>query len=171
MSDVAYIGLGSNLEEPVKQLQKALVDMHQNAQISVQACSHLYESSPMGPKDQPNYVNAVCQINTSFSPLELLNYLQSVENTNGRIRNEQRWGPRTLDLDILLFNNLKMDNEKLTLPHYGMADREFVMVPLFEIAPDLIMQDGRKISVWVGECTLEGLKRLPFKFTPNEFAV
>ncbi len=170
MSDVVYVGLGSNMDNPQEQLQEAVKHIHNHEQVSVQTCSFLYESSPMGPQNQSNFINAVCQLNTSLTPIELLDFLQSVEQLHGRTRVGERWGPRTLDLDILLFNNLRMDNDRLTLPHYGMADREFVLVPLFEIAPDLIMQDGRRISVWVKECTLDGLKRLPIKLKTGEFS-
>ena len=169
MSDVAFIGLGSNLNEPKKQIEDALCDMHKHGQISVQTCSHLYNSAPMGPQNQDNYINAVCQINTSLTPIELLDVLQNIEQLHGRKRTGERWGPRTLDLDILLFNNLSMDNDRLTLPHYGMAQREFVLVPLFEIAPDLIMQDGKNIAAWVNECSLDGLRRLPHRPNTNDF--
>lgn len=161
MSDIAYIGLGSNIEQPETQLHKALLNIQAHEQISIQLCSHSYASAPMGPKNQPDYVNAVCKITTSLTPIELLDALQHIENQHGRKRSGERWGPRTLDLDILLFNNLTMDNDRLTLPHYGMAQREFVMVPLFEIEPDMIMNDGKTISSWVAQCSFASLRRLP----------
>lgn len=160
MSDIAYIGLGSNIKDPETQITSALAHIHQHPQISIQQCSHLYASAPMGPQDQPDYINAVCKITTGLTPIELLDFLQSIENAHGRERIGEKWGPRTLDLDILLFNNLAMDNARLTLPHYGMAQREFVLVPLFEIVPDLMMQDGKSIASWVADCSLEGLRRL-----------
>jgi len=104
MSDVAYVGLGSNLASPSQQLKSALRELHQHNQISVQGCSHLYRSAPMGPQDQPDYVNAVCQVTTSLAPLELLDELQALELKHGRTRDGEKWGPRTLDLDILMFN-------------------------------------------------------------------
>ena len=160
LKDSAYIGLGSNLDQPKKQLSAALVEIQQHPQISIQACSHLYSSLPMGPQDQPDYVNAVCQITTSLGPIELLDFLQSVERTHGRERKAHRWGPRTLDLDILIYNNQRIESERLTVPHYDMRYREFVLVPLFEIAPDMVMHDGRPLTLWVAECQLEGLKRM-----------
>lgn len=160
MSDIAYIGLGSNMENPQKQLLTALCNIHGHPQISIQQCSHFYASAPMGPQDQPDYVNSVCKITTSLSPIELLDLLQSIEQSHGRERKGQHWGPRTLDLDILLFNNVSMRNERLILPHYGMAEREFVLVPMFEISPDMIMQDGKSLAAWVANCSLTGLKRL-----------
>ncbi|GLR72358.1 2-amino-4-hydroxy-6-hydroxymethyldihydropteridine diphosphokinase [Agaribacter marinus] len=160
LTDIAYIGMGSNLEEPSKQLLDALANIHKLPQICVQTCSHLYQSLPMGSDGQPDYINAVCKITTSFSPIELLDALQSIENMHGRVRNSDRWGPRTLDLDILLFNRLNIDEPRLKVPHYGMQDREFVLVPLFEIEPDLIMHDGKNISSWVSKCQLDGLRRI-----------
>jgi 2-amino-4-hydroxy-6-hydroxymethyldihydropteridine diphosphokinase len=161
MSDIAYIGLGSNIENPKGQIHTALVNIQSHEQISIQHCSHLYASAPMGPKNQPDYINSVIRITTGLTPIELLDVLQAIEQQHGRRRIGERWGPRTLDLDILLFNNLTMDNDRLTLPHYGMAQREFVMVPLFEIEPDMIMQDGKTIAAWVAQCSLTNLKRLP----------
>lgn len=160
MSDIAFVGLGSNLASPSEQLKCALLEMHRHTQISMQRCSHLYSSSPMGPQDQPDFVNAVCQLTTSLSPLELLDVLQAIELKQGRERLGEKWGPRTLDLDLLMYNDLRMQSERLTLPHYGMQQREFVLVPLFEIAPDLIMQDGQTLAAWISKCSLSGLKRL-----------
>ena len=161
MSDIAYIGLGSNIDVPETQINTALVNIQAHEQISIQQCSHLYASAPMGPKNQPDYINAVCKITTSLTPIELLDVLQNIEHEHERKRVGERWGPRTLDLDILLFNNLTMDNDRLTLPHYGMAQREFVMVPLFEIEPDMIMNNGKSIASWVSQCSFASFKRLP----------
>lgn len=160
LSDIVYIGLGSNLIRPKEQLQQALKTLESHTQIVLVASSHFYSSSPMGPSDQPDYVNAVCKIKTSLQPQALLATLQKIEEQQGRKREGERWGPRTLDLDILLYNDLTLDTEKLTLPHPGMKQREFVLVPLFEISPDLIMQDGRSIAAWVAQCNLDGLFRI-----------
>jgi 2-amino-4-hydroxy-6-hydroxymethyldihydropteridine diphosphokinase len=170
MSDKAYIGLGSNLAAPAQQLKSALQALHQHEQISLQSCSHLYQSAPMGPKDQPDYVNAVCCLTTSLAPLALLDVLQGIEQDHGRERKGEKWGPRTLDLDMLTFNDLRLNSERLTLPHYGMAHREFVLVPLFEIAPDLVMQDGKSLASWVSKCSLNGLKRIPDKIDFSSIA-
>jgi 2-amino-4-hydroxy-6-hydroxymethyldihydropteridine diphosphokinase len=160
LSDIAYIGLGSNLGNPVEQLEEALKAIQEHSQMHLLASSHFYASSPMGPQNQPDYVNAVCKIKTSLQPQELLSTLQDIENQQGRERVGERWGPRTLDLDILLYNDLELNTTKLTVPHYGMKDREFVLVPLFEISPDLIMQDGRSLATWVAKCNLDGLYRI-----------
>jgi 2-amino-4-hydroxy-6-hydroxymethyldihydropteridine diphosphokinase len=159
-SNIAYIGLGSNLGAPVKQLEQALASIDKHSQMTLVTHSHFYSSSPMGPQNQPNYVNAVCKIKTSLQPQALLAALQTIENLQGRERLGDRWGPRTLDLDILLYNDLTLKTTDLTLPHYGMQEREFVLVPLFELSPDLIMQDGRSLATWVAKCNLEGLYRI-----------
>ena len=171
MSDVAYIGLGSNMDDPRTQISTALVNIHSHEQISIQQCSHLYASAPMGPQNQPDYINAVIKITTGLTPIELLDVLQNIEQQHGRKRSSEQWGPRTLDLDIILFNNLKMDNDRLTIPHYGLAQREFVLVPLFEIEPDMIMQDGKTIASWVANCSFEGLRRLPKKIDVTSLTI
>ena len=156
----AFIGLGSNLNSPKTQINSALTALDALEGVVVEKCSHFYASSPMGPKDQPEYINAVCQISTSLEPFALLAATQEIENQHGRVRKAEQWGPRTLDLDILMWDDLKLETERLTIPHYGMSTREFVLVPLFEIAPDTVMHDGRAIAQWVSECSLAGLYRL-----------
>jgi 2-amino-4-hydroxy-6-hydroxymethyldihydropteridine diphosphokinase len=170
LSDIAYIGLGSNLSAPLKQLEQALAAIEQHSQMTLVTHSHFYSSSPMGPQNQPDFVNAVCKIKTSLQPRELLASLQAIENLQGRERHGDRWGPRTLDLDILLYNDLTLKTNDLTLPHYGMREREFVLVPLFEISPDLIMQDGRSLAKWVAKCNLEGLYRIVTKVSSTKIS-
>jgi 2-amino-4-hydroxy-6-hydroxymethyldihydropteridine diphosphokinase len=159
--ETVYIGLGSNLGKSQAQLLSALMAIREIADTQVTKVSSFYRSSPMGPKDQPDYLNAVAQISTGLAPQALLTALQKIENQHGRERKGERWGPRTLDLDILLFGKQKIQTDTLTIPHIGIANREFVLVPLFEIVPNLIMPDGNPLSMWVAQCSLEGLKRLP----------
>lgn len=137
MGQSVYIGLGANLEQPLQQLKNAAVSLASIPQTTVVAISSLYGSKPMGPQDQPDYVNAVAHLTTNLSPHQLLDELQHIEQTQGRTRKAERWGPRTLDLDILLYGNLVLADERLTVPHYGMHVREFVVYPLAEIAPHL----------------------------------
>ena len=99
----------------------------------------------MGPQDQPDYINAVAEIQTELSPMELLDNTQAIEQQQGRVRKEERWGPRSLNLDILLYGDHVINNERLTVPHYGMKVREFVIYPLFEIAPNLSLPDGTEL--------------------------
>ncbi|MBX9763993.1 MAG: 2-amino-4-hydroxy-6-hydroxymethyldihydropteridine diphosphokinase [Pseudomonadaceae bacterium] len=157
----AYIGLGSNLATPLLQLRSALDALRALPQSSVVAHSSFYISDPLGPADQPRYVNAVAALDTGLSPLALLDVLQTIELEQGRTRKAERWGPRTLDLDILLFGNLHIDEPRLTVPHYHMHARAFVLYPLAEIAPDLRLPDGRPISELLEACPYVGLERLP----------
>jgi 2-amino-4-hydroxy-6-hydroxymethyldihydropteridine diphosphokinase len=155
-----FIGLGANLGDPVQQLTDALADIDSHADIKLLERSHFYSSAPMGPQDQPNYINAVCKVSTNLLPIDLLHALQAIELSHGRVRKAERWGARTLDLDLLLYGNEYIKTEELTVPHYGMSGREFVLVPLFEIQPDLIMPNNQPIAHWIRECDLTGLTRL-----------
>ena len=138
---IVYIALGSNLNMPIQQLKLAIQAMAELPDTEIKKVSSLYQSQPLGPQDQPDYVNAVACLETGLSPLVLLDALQNIENEQGRIR-LRRWGERTLDLDILLYDNQIIHNEHLTVPHYDMQNREFVIVPLYEISPELILPDG-----------------------------
>lgn len=138
---IVYIALGSNLNMPIQQLNLAIQAMAELPDTEIKKVSSLYQSQPLGPQDQPDYVNAVACLETGLSPLALLDALQNIENEQGRIR-LRRWGERTLDLDILLYDNQIIHNERLTVPHYDMQNREFVIVPLYEISPELILPDG-----------------------------
>jgi 2-amino-4-hydroxy-6-hydroxymethyldihydropteridine diphosphokinase len=133
---LAYIGLGSNLENPLQQIKTAIDDLQSLADINIVSVSSLYQSPPMGPADQPDYINAVLALETSLNPHQLLDALQSVEQLHGRVR-KRHWGERTLDLDILLFGDQILDDERLKIPHPGMHERAFVLYPLAEIAPDI----------------------------------
>ena len=141
---IAYIALGSNLNEPCRQLEDALQALAVLPQSRLLTQSSFYQSQPLGPQDQPDYVNAVAAIETTLSPLALLDELQCIENEQGRVR-LRRWGERTLDLDILLYADAIIKEERLTVPHYDMTNREFVLIPLLEIAPDLQLPDGRPL--------------------------
>jgi len=139
ITTTAYIGLGSNLSEPIKQVQAAIDEIKKIPHSHVTNVSSLYLSKPMGPQDQDDYINAVLALETTLAPLKLLDALQSIENKAGRVRKEDRWGARILDLDIILFGNEIISTERLTVPHYGMKKREFVLVPLAEISAYLII--------------------------------
>ena len=142
---IAYIALGSNLHTPLEQLKRALNALAQLPQTQLMAVSSFYRSKPLGPQDQPDYLNAAVEISTALSPLALLDELQRIENEQGRVR-LRRWGERTLDLDILLYGDEIIQSERLTVPHYDMHNREFVIVPLAEIAPNLILPNGQKLA-------------------------
>lgn len=132
----SYIALGSNLEDPVQQVRQAIQELRQLPSSQFVTASSLYRSAPMGPSDQPDYINAVVAVDTELSPHALLDALQMIEQTHGRQRGPERWGPRTLDLDVLLYGEQYIDDERLTVPHRGIAERAFVLYPLQEIVAD-----------------------------------
>ena len=155
-----YIGLGSNLAEPQRQLAAALEALDRLPQCRLAAVSSLYASDPLGPPDQPRYVNAVAALDCGLAPLELLDALQAIEREQGRERKAERWGPRTLDLDILLYGEQRIDLPRLQVPHYHMHARAFVLYPLAEIAGELILPDGRRLTELLAQCPYQGLERL-----------
>ena len=142
----AYIGLGSNLVSPVRQVRRAIAELAQLPQSRLVAVSRLYRSRPMGPADQPDYINAVAAIETRLQPLELLDGLQAIEQAHQRKRGAERWGPRTLDLDLLLFADERIQNERLTVPHVGIAERSFVLRPLLDIDAALQLPGGESVQ-------------------------
>lgn len=152
-----FIAIGSNLADPVVQAKAAINALKSLPNSELIAQSSLYSSQPMGPSDQPDYINAVVEIRTELTPIELLNCTQAIELEQGRVRKEERWGPRTLDLDIILFGNEVLDTERLTIPHYGMKQREFVLYPLLEIAPNLQLPDGTKLEDLISQVVRNGL--------------
>lgn len=141
----AYIGIGSNQGEPVSNIKEALKLMDSSGGIKVLRVSSLYLTEPVGFEDQPWFYNCVAEIETDLAPVQLLEATQGMENSLGRVRNI-RWGPRTIDLDILLYDRLQIDSELLTIPHPRMAERAFVMVPMAEIAAGELFPDGRTVG-------------------------
>jgi len=139
MSDqIAYIGLGSNLDQPYNQIKEAIKMIAALPDVIVRADSGYYTSKPMGPEDQPDFVNAVIEIETSMNAVELLDSCKSIEQQQGRIKT-RHWGERCIDLDILLFSDLQIETEKLTVPHPGVSLRDFVYMPLLKINPEIII--------------------------------
>ena len=131
-----YIGLGSNLDEPVNQLKTAIENIGSIPDTRLKAVSTFYRSKPVGPQDQPDFINAVARLDTELSALSLLQKLQDIEDRQHRQRSA-RWGPRTIDLDILLYGDQVINEKQLTVPHMHMHNRGFVLYPLSEIAPGL----------------------------------
>jgi 2-amino-4-hydroxy-6-hydroxymethyldihydropteridine diphosphokinase len=157
--ETAYIGLGSNLAAPELQLRQALAALAALPHSRWIGASALYSSESLLP-GQPRYTNAVAALATDLAPLALLDALQAIENDQGRERLE-RWGPRTLDLDILLFGDRIIDEPRLKVPHYHMQARAFVLYPLAELVPgDFVLADGRALQKLLDECPFEGLQRL-----------
>jgi 2-amino-4-hydroxy-6-hydroxymethyldihydropteridine diphosphokinase len=156
----AYVGLGSNLDEPAAQVRRALAALEALPQTRLVTRSSLYRSPPMGPPDQPDYVNAVAALLTALPAAELLAALQSIEGAQGRRRDGPRWGPRTLDLDLLLYGELAVNSDTLVLPHPGLAERPFVLVPLLEVAPGLRMAGGPSVAQLATRVGDGGLARM-----------
>ena len=155
----AYIGLGSNLGDPPAQIREALDQLTNRPEVRAVVCSSLYRSRPMGPQDQPAYANAAARLETECEPLELLDVLLAVERSLGRNRDaERRWGPRMIDLDLLLYGNETLRCPRLSLPHPGLTEREFVVLPLLEIAPDLTLPDGRQLAGIAARLPRNGLR-------------
>ena len=154
-----YIGMGSNLADPADQLRSAVQALTQLPESRFVGVSAFYQSDSLLP-GQPRYTNAVAAIDSSLAPLDLLDALQAIELYQGRERHE-RWGPRTLDLDILLFGNRLIDEPRLKVPHYHMHARPFVLYPLAELAPaSLELADGRTLAQLLSDCPFIGLERI-----------
>ena len=155
-----YIGIGSNLDDPLLQVKHALEALRYLPETKEVSHSPCYRSAPLGPPEQPDYINAVAVLSTTLSPHVLLAALQKIEDQQGRIRTSQRWGPRTLDLDILLYDQQHIQAPELTLPHPGIYDRAFVLYPLYDCAPHLILPNGKPLHEWIKTCSVNGLYQL-----------
>ncbi|HBP64913.1 MAG TPA: 2-amino-4-hydroxy-6-hydroxymethyldihydropteridine diphosphokinase [Desulfosporosinus sp.] len=145
----AFLGLGSNLGDRAHYLEEAVTALSSPV-LKIEATSRIYETEPWGLLDQPLYWNLVIKIETSLEPLELLHVCQEIERQLGRER-KQHWGPRTIDIDLLIYDNIVSDSEELILPHPYLEERAFVLVPLREIAPELVLPSGKSISEVSGE--------------------
>jgi 2-amino-4-hydroxy-6-hydroxymethyldihydropteridine diphosphokinase len=143
---LAYIALGSNLASPLEQVNAAVQALGAIPQSRIVAASSFYRTPPLGPQDQPDYLNATVVLETALDAEALLDNTQRIELQQGRVRKAERWGPRTLDLDIMLFGNEVINTDRLTVPHYDMKNRGFMLWPLFEVAPDLIFPDGSSLK-------------------------
>ncbi len=153
----AYVGVGSNLTNPVAQVREA-IEALSDLSGGEFTTSSLYRSPPMGPANQPDYLNAVVHIETELPAEDLLHKLQAIEQQQGRVRGE-RWGARTLDLDLLLYSDLVLNTEFLILPHPGIALRDFVLVPLNEIAPDVEVPGFGSVATLCKACPMQGVKK------------
>ena len=155
-----FIGLGSNLDEPLSQLKNSIESLVRHENIELINVSSFYRSTPMGPQDQPDYINAVAELSTNLSAKQLLDELQSIETQQGRVR-KQRWGARTLDLDILLYGDEVIETERLTVPHIGISQRNFVLYPLNDLVnDDFKIPTFGIISELLAACPMIGIERL-----------
>jgi len=140
-----YLSIGSNMGNKEYYLNGAVESLRKNPDITVTNVSSYYETEPFGVQDQPKFLNGVVEIETSLTPPELLRFIQDVEKKFDRVR-IKRWGPRTLDIDILLYDNLKISEPDLTIPHPYLEKRAFVLVPLAELNPNMVLPSGRNIK-------------------------
>lgn len=154
-----FIGLGSNLDNPVNQIETAFQELAELRSSTLVNKSSLYSSAPVGPQDQPDFVNAVAELETSLDAHTLLDELQAIEQAHQRIR-ERHWGPRTLDLDLLLYDAEQIKTERLTVPHAYMNERSFVLYPLSEIDPELEFPDGTPLSQLLVACPMGTLSKI-----------
>lgn len=153
----AYIALGSNLDDPADQLDRALVALAGLAQSQLDEVSSVYRSAAVGPGSQPDYLNTVALLHTELSALKLLDALQQIEQAQGRIR-DIKWGPRTLDLDLLLYGDEIIASPRLTIPHPQMRHRHFVLYPLHELCGNhYVLPDGTALETLLQQCPDEGL--------------
>jgi 2-amino-4-hydroxy-6-hydroxymethyldihydropteridine diphosphokinase len=156
--NTAYLGLGSNLGDRRQHLAEAVRRLHAGPVLQVVKISSVYESSPVGVTAQPDFLNLVAQVATKHAPQELLAACLRIEAGLGRVRRE-RWGPRTIDIDLLLYGDVRIDDESLTVPHPRMRERNFVLAPLAEIAPGIKL-DGKTISELAAALGEAGLRKL-----------
>ncbi|MCG6938840.1 MAG: 2-amino-4-hydroxy-6-hydroxymethyldihydropteridine diphosphokinase [Gammaproteobacteria bacterium] len=146
-----YIGLGSNIEQPFLQIKQAILALESLPGTRVLADSGYYTSKPMGPEDQPDYVNAVIEIETVLEAKQLLNHCQLIEQQQGRVK-KRHWGERTIDLDILLFADQQIAAKDLTIPHPGICQRDFVYLPLLKLNPEVEIPGKGMLNAMVESC-------------------
>lgn len=148
-------------------MRRAFMELDRLPRTRLQVRSHLYKSRPLGPQDQPDYLNAVALLTTELEPLELLQALRLLEHDHGRRRHhESRWGPRSLDLDILVYGDIRLDTAELTLPHPQMHKRSFVLYPLAELAPDMVIPGHGHVRDLRGHCQTPAIE--PYEEAANE---
>jgi 2-amino-4-hydroxy-6-hydroxymethyldihydropteridine diphosphokinase len=160
MNIIATIGLGANLNDPAAQVEYALAELDRLPGTRLLAHSSLYASAPVGYVDQPDFINAVAQVETTLAPRALLDALLDIEHRHGRERSFRN-APRTLDLDLLLYGNAHFHEDALTLPHPRMTERAFVLLPLLEIAPDTVIPGHGPAAGWLASCADQTVSALP----------
>lgn len=160
MKTDAFIGLGSNLKDPAVQLAHSVAELAALPETTLVAQSPFYASKPVGPQDQPDFVNGVIWLNTTLNAHVLLDHLQHIEQAHGRER-LRHWGPRTLDLDLLIFGNQTLSDDRLTVPHRELPNRDFVLQPLLDLNPLITLPDGTSIANLRQQCPDNQLRKLP----------
>ena len=156
----AFVGVGSNLDEPERQVRDGLLALAVVEQTTLVSQSRCYRTAPMGPQSQPDYVNAVAELATALDAHTLLDELLAIETRQGRVRTSEQWGPRSLDLDLLVYGNTRIDDARLTVPHPGIAERRFVLVPLMDVAPALRIPGLASIAEMLETCPKDRIEML-----------
>jgi len=163
MAELVYIGLGSNLEQPERQLKQAVAELKLLSDSRYIKDSGIYLSKPLVadgvPTDQPDYYNAVVLLETELTAVGLLDQLQAIENRQHRVR-DQHWGSRTIDLDILLYGQQQINNQRLQIPHPGLCEREFALYPLQRLSPEIVIPGHGKLKQIIKTCPENGMKYL-----------
>jgi 2-amino-4-hydroxy-6-hydroxymethyldihydropteridine diphosphokinase len=158
---LAYIGVGGNLHDPIAGVKTGLALLGEMPQSRLLAQSSLYRTAPLGPPEQPDYINAVAVLETDLAPLALLDAMQAIEQSCGRRREGVRWGPRTLDLDMLLYGEQRIERARLRVPHRQMHKRGFVLIPLAEVAPATLRIPGiGDLAEALAACERSGVARI-----------
>jgi len=158
---IAYVALGSNLGDSRRYLTDAIGAMERLPQTRVDGRSRIYRTPPWGVVDQPPFLNAAVRLDTALAPAELLDALLGIERAAGRVREGERWGPRTLDLDLLHMDGVRSDDLRLTLPHPRIAERAFVLLPLNDLAPDLEIPGQGHVAAMLAALDPSGCEALP----------
>ena len=156
----AWLGLGSNLQQPEAQIREALRRLDATTGIELLKVSSLYRTPPWGDEKQDDFINAVSQIETALEPAALLNDIQGIENLMGRRRGDRRWGPRLIDIDLLLYGNLQVQAEDLVIPHPRMHERAFVLIPLIELEPGLVIPGHGRVDELLQQVDSIGIEKL-----------
>lgn len=159
MLNTAYIGLGSNLDNPAQQILIAVEKIDSLPETTLVSTANFYRSAPVGPKDQPDFINTAVKIETGLTPEELLQALQQIETNQGRVK-VRHWGERNIDLDILLYNASEQCSPTLTIPHAELLNRDFVIRPLLDITPNLALPSGVTLQSALAKCHDNQLKNL-----------
>jgi 2-amino-4-hydroxy-6-hydroxymethyldihydropteridine diphosphokinase len=157
---VAYIGLGSNLDDPASRVRTAMAALERLSIPGSVRCSSLYRSAPVGVGPQPDYVNAACRIETRLAPAELVSSLLGIEREHGRVRGPQKGSARTLDLDLLLYGDRRVNEPAVTVPHPRMHERAFVLAPLAELDAGLVIPGRGRVTALLGACAGQRCVRL-----------
>jgi 2-amino-4-hydroxy-6-hydroxymethyldihydropteridine diphosphokinase len=155
-----YVGLGSNLEDPVAQVLEAVEELEMIPDSILVSRSSLYRGKPMGIADQPDYVNAVVAMDTLLSAENFLQELIRIEDLQGRVRDGEEWGPRIIDLDLLMYGKQKINTPDLIVPHPGMHERDFVIIPLSELAGDVNVPGQGRLTALINKCENHSLRKL-----------